>query len=176
MRYNTDMKTVFLMRHAKSAWDNPEWADIDRPLAARGLEDAPRMARLLMHPKWMPDAIISSPARRARETAQLVADTLNLDIPIHIENRLYPGSSADFFGLLRSLPDTLTHPLLVAHNPAIENSAGSLAQSIPNGKIRIPTAGLLRFDVDIEHWLSLSAGMGILRWFVIPKLIKPFIE
>ncbi len=168
------MRTILLLRHAKSAWDNPTLADIDRPLAERGRRDAPRMARVLSAHKWMPDAIIASPALRARQTAQLVADTINFGGAVQLDDRLYPGDAPAFFAVLRGLPPTVTRPLLVGHNPAMEAIAAALGQSTAqnNGKFKIPTAGLLCFEIHRSDWGRLVPGDGTLRWFLIPKVMK----
>ncbi len=165
------MKTIFLLRHAKSAWDNPLLADVDRPLAERGQRDAPRVARALSAAKWMPDAIIASPALRAQQTALLVADAIGFDAPVQLDDRLYPGDAPAFFAVLRGLPPTITRPLLVGHNPAMEAIAAALGQSAA-ANFKIPTAGLLRFDVHRSDWGRLVPGDGTLRWFLIPKMIK----
>ncbi len=165
------MKTIFLLRHAKSAWGTPGLADIDRPLAERGRRTAPRMARVLSAPKWMPDAIITSPALRAQQTAQLVADAIGFSGELRLDERLYPGDAPAFFAVLRGLPPSVTRPLLVGHNPAMEAIAAALSQSAAEN-FKIPTAGLLCFDVHCADWGRLVPGDGRLRWFLIPKTVK----
>ena len=166
-----EMKTILLLRHAKSDWGNPTLADIDRPLAERGRRDAPRIARVLTASKWMPDAIIASPALRTHQTAQLVADAIHFGGTVQLDARLYPGDAPAFFAVLRRLPATVTRPLLVGHNPAMEAIAAALSQSAP-ANFKIPTAGLLCFSVHRADWGRLVPGDGTLRWFLIPKMIK----
>ncbi len=168
------MRTILLLRHAKSAWDNPALADADRPLAKRGRRDTPRIARTIAASKWMPDAIISSPALRARQTAALVADSIQFGGEIKLDARLYPGDGAGFFAVLRSLPPSVMRPLLVGHNPALESIAAALSQTSEehNATFKIPTAGLLCFDVHRSDWGRLTPGDGVLRWFLIPKILK----
>ncbi len=145
--------------------------DADRPLAARGRRDAPRIARVLSAAKWMPDAIIASPALRARQTAQLVADTIRFNGAVQLDDRLYPGDAPAFFAVLRGLSPDITRPLLVGHNPAMEAIAAALGQSAAEN-FKIPTAGLLCFEVHRADWGRLVPGDGTLRWFLIPKMAK----
>ena len=169
------MKHILILRHAKSDWSNPALADFDRPLAERGLKDAPLMGQALARFRQTPDIIISSPARRAKQTAELAARAANFQGTIRWNDSLYPGSSSDLLAALRALPDTIERPMLVGHNPAFANTAALLCNLHPTDKpedIRLPTAGLICFAVNIANWSALESGDGVLRWFLIPKLLK----
>ncbi len=170
------MKTLFLLRHAKSDWSHADLPDIDRPLAKRGLNDAPRMGRFLAANarKWLPDTIITSPARRAHETAELLAHTLKFSGQLRVDERLYPGDPGSIFAILRSLPPGVSRPLLVGHNSALELTAAALTQprGEPANSISIPTCGLICFEANISDWGRLAPGKMKLRWFIIPKLLK----
>jgi phosphohistidine phosphatase len=169
------MKTIFVLRHAKSNWSDEGKADFDRSLAKRGLDDAPLMGRVLALFDSVPDRILASPALRAKQTADIVAQTCGYQGKVQWEDSFYEGDSADFLAALRRLPDTVERPMLVAHNPGLEEFVADLCAAAPEGHrwaIRIPTAGLVCIDVDILDWASLQPGDGVLCWFIIPKLVK----
>lgn len=169
------MKRILILRHAKSDWSNPALADFDRPLAERGLKDAPRMGKALAQFRQAPDIIIASPARRAKQTAELAAQACNFQGTIRWDDSFYPGSSSDLLAALRALPDTIKRPMLVGHNPVFADTAALLCNPHSTGKsedIRLPTAGLICFEAHIANWAALEPGDGVLRWFLIPKLVK----
>jgi phosphohistidine phosphatase len=169
------MKTLLILRHAKSDWDNSGLADFDRPLAKRGQRDAPVMGEVLTRFDCVPDRIISSPALRARQTAELVAEACGYPMPIFWEDAFYGGSSQDVIRFLQSLPAPVERPLLIGHNPMLEETVSILLRPPGPGRseyfgIRIPTAGLICLELDIVDWGELEPGDAILCWFLIPKL------
>jgi phosphohistidine phosphatase len=172
------MKTILLLRHAKSDWGDPSLADFDRPLAKRGRKDAPRMGEVLAHFDCVPDRILSSPARRARQTAELVAEACGYKKSIRWEDHFYGGSSIDLMAALQQLPDHIERPMLVGHNPTMEETVAMLLSATADDEwndhwaIRLPTAGLVCLDVDVMAWDMLEPGEAILRWYLIPKLVK----
>jgi len=171
------MKTVLVLRHGKSDWGNPDLADIERPLTKRGLEDAPRMGALLEPLECVPDLILSSPALRAMQTAELVAKACGYTDSIRCEDAFYGGGSQDLLAALRRLPDSVQCPLLIGHNPTLEETVTTLinreGEAYPAKQaIRIPTAGLVCLDFDVEAWPDLGPGDGVLRWFLIPRLVR----
>ena len=115
------MKTVLILRHAKSDWGDPGKADFDRSLAKRGLEDAPRMGEVLTRFECIPDRILASPAQRAKQTAELVAKACGYQKTIQWEDSFYGGSSADLIAALQQLPDTVERAMLIGHNPILHN-------------------------------------------------------
>jgi phosphohistidine phosphatase len=160
------MKTILVLRHAKSDWSDPYRADFDRPLAKRGLKDAPRMGEVLSLFQCVPDRILSSPALRARQTADLVAKACGYRKSIDWEDSFYGGGSHDLIAALQRLPATVERPMLIGHNPTLEETVAFLFA------VRIPTAGLVCIDVGVVDWADLELGDGTLRWFLIPKLVK----
>ena len=114
------MKTILILRHAKSDWSDPELVDFERPLAKRGLTDAPQMGEILALFEVRPDKILSSPARRARQTAELVAQSCGYHKSIQWEDSFYGGSSAHLIAALQNLSDKVERPLLIGHNPTLE--------------------------------------------------------
>ncbi len=107
------MKTVLILRHAKSDWGTPGQADFDRPLAKRGLEDAPRMGQMLALFKAVPQRILASPAKRARQTTEMVAQACGYKDSIQWEDSFYEGGSADLIEALRGAP----HGVALRHRP-----------------------------------------------------------
>jgi phosphohistidine phosphatase len=169
------MKTILLLRHAKSDWGEGDLADFDRPLAKRGLKDAPRMGQALTLFACIPDKIVSSPARRARQTAELVAEACGYSKKsIQWEPSFYEGDSDDLTAALRRLPAEVERVLLVGHNPGMEETAAVLmgVDEDEAAVIRLPTAGLVCLEVDIDDWALLRPGQVVLRWFLIPKLAQ----
>ncbi len=171
------MKTVLLLRHAKSDWDDPSLADFDRPLAKRGLKDAPRMGKVLKAYDNVPDKIISSPAKRAKQTAELAAKACGYHKSIDWVPAFYGGYSEDLINALKKLPNTVERAMLVGHNPTMEETASALLLESEEDfddeyAVRIPTAGLMCLDLQIMDWAALEPGDAILRWYLIPRLVK----
>lgn len=163
------MKTLCLLRHAKSSWDDPALDDFDRPLAERGLKAAPRIGRLMAKRGWQPDLALVSPAARARETWRLVSAELPAPVETRFEPAIYMAATDDIMALLRALPDVASSVILVGHNPGLEQSAVLLAgpDSDPEALARMaekfPTAALARFDVT-----AIEPGGATLTAFVRP--------
>lgn len=171
------MKTIFLLRHAKSDWGNPNLADFDRPLAKRGLNDAPLMGDVLINFDIVPDKILSSPAKRAKQTAELVSQACGYKKSIEWHESFYGGGSDDLIGAIRRLPNTIQRVMLVGHNPTMEDTAinlliGDEAAFDDSMSIKVPTAGLICLDAPVLDWATLEPGDTILRWFLIPRLVK----
>ena len=153
------MRTLMLMRHAKSSWDRPDLADLDRPLAPRGQETAPLVARYIKQSRWQPDLVLCSPATRVRETWQLMTPVL--------------GRTVDC-KTLRRVADEVATLMLIGHNPGIGHLAVSLCGSGPTKALehmrgKFPTAALAVIQFDIDRWDQLAPGAGRLRAFVRPK-------
>ena len=171
------MKTLLLLRHAKSDWDDPSLADFDRPLAKRGLKDAPQMGEVLKASDSVPDKIISSPAKRAKQTTELVAKACGYHKSIDWAESFYGGYSEDLINALKQLPGTVERAMLVGHNPTMEETASALLLKSEEAlddeyAVRIPTAGLMCLDLQIMDWAELEPGDAILRWYLIPRLVK----
>jgi phosphohistidine phosphatase len=143
------MKTLFLVRHAKSSRDDPTLADRDRPLNARGLHDAPVMGKRLARHDVQPSLIVSSPALRALTTAQLFADQLGCAREsIVIDERVYASTADTLLALIREFDDEHDCAMLFGHNPEFSELAGRLA-----GKaLDMPTCAVARFRFDVRSW------------------------
>jgi phosphohistidine phosphatase len=161
------MKTLYLLRHAKSSWAAPEQKDYDRPLDERGLEEAAQMAARLMERSERPQLVISSPALRALSTARIVCETLGMPSEGIIENRqIYLAGSPKLQQLVSLFDESAVSAMLVAHNPALTDLANDLAHA---GIDNIPTCGLVTLELPIEHWAELLPGSGRLRSFEYPN-------
>jgi len=162
------MKTLLLLRHAKSDWDDTSLRDFDRPLAARGERDAPRIGKALRKRGALLDLIISSPAVRAKATIEAVIKTAKLKLEIRFDETIYGASSPELLKLIRRLPDGNSCVLLVGHNPGFEDLVGRLTGSHE----RMPTAALACIEFQIDHWEDLKDGEGKLAWLLTPKKLS----
>jgi phosphohistidine phosphatase len=142
------MKTLLLMRHAKSSRDDPGLADHDRPLNKRGERDAPRMGRFLRKQDLTPDLIISSPAKRALTTAQAVAEESRYGGDIRVVAELYPGGSPAYARVLQLAPEEFQRVLVVGHNPAMEDFLRALIERTEE----LPTAAVALVELPINRW------------------------
>ena len=148
------MKTLLVLRHAKSSWTDPSVDDHDRPLNARGTRDGPRMGLLIRKLQLAPDVIISSDAVRARVTAAAVAEALGFAEEIRLERRLYLASPADIVAVVRSMPAPATTAMIVGHNPGFEQ----LVERLTGEANELPTAALAQIALPIERWRDLKVS------------------
>ena len=132
------MKTLFLIRHAKSSWDDPALPDKDRPLGDRGRRDAPKMGKRLAKRDVKPDLILSSPARRAFTTAEIMAKKLDYKLKhIVVDDRLYAGAVHDLLNVIHKLGDKLERVMLFGHNPELTELAHPpLKRDHPHADVR----------------------------------------
>jgi phosphohistidine phosphatase len=158
------------MRHAKSDWGESGLEDFERPLSSRGLEDAPRMGRALVAAEVVPDRIVASPARRAKETAERVAKGCGFAGSIQWEAALYDASGAAWLEAARGIAAKAEVALLVAHSPGIAEAAAAILGA--RARLRFPTGSVACLDLDLEKWADLHDGAGELRWLLVPRLVK----
>ncbi len=142
------MKTLLLLRHAKSSWDEPGLDDHDRPLNKRGRKTAPRMGQLLRDEDLVPDAVVSSSAVRAATTAELVAQACGYEGEIDRRRALYMAAPRAYLRVINELPDKTTRVLVVGHNPGMED----LLEALCGRAQRMPTGALAVLEVDVKHW------------------------
>lgn len=166
------MKQLFLLRHAKSSWDDTSLDDHDRPLGARGEKDAPRVGRLLKEASDLPDLVVCSTAARARQTASLFLKAAGYSGPVRHERQIYEASPEGLLDVVRSIDDSVESAMLVGHNPGFEMLAGALIG--PNGhaaNVRMTTANLVRLELTVDTWRSVAPGTATLLWHVIPRIV-----
>jgi phosphohistidine phosphatase len=160
-------KRIALLRHAKSAYTDPSLADHDRPLNKRGERDAPVMARRLTDSGWRPSMILTSTARRTRQTARIIAREIGYPIEfIQSEPELYLSSPATILEIVSQQDNRLNEIVVCAHNPGITHLANALCgTTIEN----VPTCGLVLVDADIDDWKEIRNARCTLRNFDYPK-------
>jgi phosphohistidine phosphatase len=169
------VKTILLLRHAKSAWGQPGLADHDRPLNRRGERAAEVMAEHIVHNAPRPDLILCSTAVRTRQTlAPLVHRLTNPAPPIALEKGLYLASEAALLMRLQAVPDDVRTVLLIGHNEGIGELAAVLAGSGDPADLdglheKFPTAALATLRVRDEPWRDLAPGAADLAAFVRPR-------
>ena len=159
------MKTLFVLRHAKSSWKDDTLADHDRPLNKRGKRAAPTMGMWARANEVWPDVVISSTALRARNTAEAFLQAGKYSaVPLEIEASLYHASAEEMVSLVQGRSE---HALmLVGHNPGME----SLVESLAMRPLRFVTAAFAWFELPIEHWSELTLNtQAHLRAFWVPK-------
>ncbi|MDR3630023.1 MAG: histidine phosphatase family protein [Desulfocapsaceae bacterium] len=160
------MKRLFLIRHAKSSWSNLKITDFDRPLNKRGKQEAPLMAQRLAKQEVCPDALISSPAKRAKATAEIVARSVKYPVKqIYYLDSVYTSETKDLLRVLQKIDDRIETAFVVGHNYAITDLAVMLT-SVYIAKI--PTCGVVAMDLAVGKWAETGAGKGGLLFFDFP--------
>ena len=169
------MRTLFLLRHAKSSWDDERLADFDRPLAARGRKAAPLMGRHMRDIGLAPDLVLCSGAVRTRETARLVLAELGRpDLPVIYDDTIYEASPGALLDRLRRLPAGVRHLLMIGHNPGLQDLAltlagDKLAPAHAGLAVKLPTGSLVEIELDCRDWRSLVPRCGVVTRFVRPR-------
>jgi phosphohistidine phosphatase len=162
------MKTLTLVRHAKSSWKDERLDDHDRPLAPRGHRDAPRIGKRLARRGLDPDLLLTSTAARARATADYLAAALGLGSSrIRVERRVYLASPGELLDIITGLDDELGSVLLVGHNPGLTELANMLLPSLHLDNL--PTAGVVAIKCDTARWQNLDSAALALDFCEFPK-------
>lgn len=159
------MKTLFLMRHAKSSWDDQSLRDFERPLNERGLKAAPLVGDFMRRKKIRPDLVLSSPAERARQTAALVIEAAGIVAALRFDERIYEASAQQLLNVISQIEASVSTALLIGHNPGFEE----LLSLLTGEAHRMPTAALAHISLDIEKWSNAREHCGQLAWLVKPK-------
>ena len=146
------MKTLLILRHAKSSWKYPEFSDYDRPLNSRGKRDAPRIGKYLHQQGLIPDRILTSSAKRARKTANKVAKSCGYTGKVKKLEAFYDTVPGVYFEVLQALPDKYQRVMVVGHNPTLESLVNHLTGQIE----RMPTAALAHIALPIQRWNALD--------------------
>jgi phosphohistidine phosphatase len=161
------VKTLLVLRHAKAQPDAPsgDWA---RHLTDRGRRNAQAMGEAVKAMTGIPDAIVSSDANRARQTAEIVAEAIGFDGQVALDHAIYGAGLIDLFEVVTSLPEPAGSVLVVGHNPGFEALAAALA-GLDATDVRLPTAGLAHLELDLERWGDVVSGCGRLLAIRTPK-------
>lgn len=159
------MKTLYILRHAKSSWSDPSLADFDRPLNERGLNAAPFIGEVMARKEILPDLILSSPARRAMQTAAFVKEAGGLNGPIQYDERIYEASPQSLRLVISQINGQLESVMIVGHNPGIEG----LIKYLTGSSEPMPTAALAAIVLDIDGWDKVTEKSGKVRFVIRPN-------
>ena len=160
-------KHIYLIRHAKSSWNQLGLRDHDRPLNKRGLRDAPQMAKKINALKFQMDHLISSSAKRALQTATYFSNEFKLETTI--EKSIYHGEPSDYLELIECLDDDLSHVAFFGHNPGLTYLVNDFSvDSIDN----VPKCGFCHLKCNISSWSEVSTANTTLKKFLYPKMFS----
>ena len=171
------MKTLTLLRHAKSGWDDPVARDFDRPLNPKGQRAAAMMGRHMKSLGLAFDHVVASPAVRVVETLAHVGEGYGSDLAPAWDQRAYLASAATLLDIVQALPDAAESVLLSGHNPGLEElvlllsaDSDSLRDQV---EVKFPTAALAELRFGVRHWQDVMPGGGVLARFVRPRDLDP---
>ncbi len=159
------MKTLFIVRHAKSSWAAADLADFERPLNDRGIKAAPFMGELMVKHGFQPYVILSSPAIRAKSTALLLKKAAQFEAEIRYEHRIYEASPNSLRQVVTEIDNAYNSALLVGHNPGIEG----FIRYLTGQSEAIPTAALAVIDLNVGSWDTIGDGCGDLKRIFRPR-------
>ncbi len=146
------MKSLLILRHAKSSWKHTELADHDRPLNKRGKREGPQMGQLLRDQDLLPDLIICSTAVRAQATAEAVIETSGYEGELRLTRTIYAAGPQAYINVLRQLPENYNRVMVIGHNPGLEE----LVEELSGEEENLPTAGLAMITLSIQQWADLD--------------------
>lgn len=161
------MKTLYLIRHAKSSWDDFSLSDFERPLNKRGTEAAPLMGKILSELISPPELVISSPAKRAITTAKIISNYFNIDQSDIVENmKIYEAAVSDIIRIINNTRNTVSSLMLFGHNPAFTLTTNFISdKSLSN----LPTAGFVEIQFPFDDWNLVEGNSGKLIRYEYPK-------
>ena len=170
------MKRLWLLRHAKSSWDDLSLPDHDRPLAPRGRRAAELLAVHLAGSDLRPSVVLCSSSLRTRQTLAVILPGLGDALEIRIERELYGAGAAQLLERLRHQPNRVSSAMLIAHNPGIQDLALALAAGGPAlaglGE-KFPTGALATLELHVEHWPDITDGTATATALVTPRSLEP---
>ena len=146
------MRTLLILRHAKSSWSEPYSSDHERPLNKRGKRDAPRVGKLLLEQDLVPGLILSSTAQRASDTAKIVAEYCGYENEIIFTRDLYHADVETYLWVLGEIPDEVDSVMVVGHNPGMEE----VLDFLTGESEWLPTAGLAQIEIPVLSWRNIS--------------------
>ena len=161
------MKTIILTRHAKSSWNTDSATDFERPLNKRGFDDAPVMAKRLLEHGPLPQLVISSTAKRAHQTAELLMRELALDQKLLTTTEsIYEVPARDLINQMKQLPADADIAMIIGHNPAMSSACSYLSK---DADMQMSTLAMVCMELDVEDWEDIYPDCGTLRWYDYPK-------
>jgi phosphohistidine phosphatase len=162
------MKSLLLLRHAKSDWAQPGVVDFARPLNKRGAKAAPVIGRFARKRRLRPDLILCSPAERTRQTAALVVEAAGFHLDLRFDERIYEASWSRLLEMVQQLEDSVSLALIIGHNPGMED----LLLNLAGVNRHMPTAAFTRINLTVENWSEVVPGTGQMEWLVKPKELR----
>ena len=162
------MRTLYLLRHAKSSWDDAGVPDRERVLAPRGRKASKRIASHLDREEIRPELVLCSPARRTRETLDRIGDALGAP-KVVFDEQLYGADDDELLSRLREVPDRFGSVMLVGHNPGIADLLALLAADRSSLPGEVPTGALATLSVPVDDWAELAPHSARLDAFVVPR-------
>ncbi len=170
------MKTLMLMRHAKSSWGDASLSDHERPLNRRGENAAARMGLEITQRELHPQQVLCSSALRTRQTLERLRPHLPEDVEVRIERELYLAAPRQLLARVATLPDEIEQALLIGHNPgimalALDLAGGGDADALAELERKFPTAALAVLRFGVSQWAALRAGAGRLDLYLRPKAL-----
>ncbi len=161
------MKKLFLLRHAKSSWEDSTLLDIERPLNKRGKRDAPFMAKLIKQKEIIIDVIYTSHALRALKTAEIFSKELHIKKENFIvEEKIYEAGIKELCDIVNNIPDNYDSVMIVGHNPGLTSFANFLGNKYMGN---IPTCGIVGIEFKLKKWEEVERGSGEIFLFEYPK-------
>src|SRR5436190_14031195 len=162
------MKTLYLLRHAKSSWKDETLSDIERPLNGRGRKAAQAIGDFLKREKIIPDLVLSSSAVRARQTTDLLLKAANISTDLRFDERIYEAGSERLLQVIKQVEKSKKSVLLVGHNPGLEEFLYVLTGATDT----MPTGTLSKIALGTSSWAAIGDKSGTLEWIVKPKQLK----
>ena len=162
------MRTLYLLRHAKSSWKDESLADFERPLARRGQKACELIVKVITEKEIEFDLALCSTALRARETMELISRQAQLQTELRFDERIYDASVADLVRITSQIENDRRSVLLVGHNPGLEE----LLQALTSIRVTLPTAALAKLKLKVSKWSDKLDSMATLEWIVRPKELE----
>lgn len=161
------MKTLSILRHAKSSWENSNMDDIDRPVLPKGIVRTQKVCKFMINKALKPDCVISSPAVRAFETANIVIEELSLSLLPQICKNFYPGRLHDILDEISKVDKTVEHLMVVGHNPVFTDLVTHVCENLDIEWL--PTSGLVTLEFEMKEWKSIGDEKGVCTHYAIPN-------
>lgn len=162
------MKTLYLLRHAKSSWKDETLSDIERPLNGRGRKAAQTIGDFLKREGIIPDLVLSSSAVRARQTTDLLLKAANFSTDLRFDERIYEAGAQKLLEVVKQVEKSKKSVLLVGHNPGLEEFLEVLTGATDS----MPTGTLSKVVLEASSWAAIGDNGGTLEWIVKPKQLK----
>jgi phosphohistidine phosphatase len=166
-----NMKSLYIVRHAKSSWEDSSQSDFERGLNERGKRDAPRMAKRLKEKEIHPDLMLSSPAKRALSTAKRIAEVLNYSKKdIKTDQKLYHADEDTILSVIHTIKDKYNTVVLFGHNPGLTDFVNTIVAEETNID-NVPTCGVVALSLYVESWKDVSWASAKMLFFDYPKAL-----